>query len=94
MADVRPVPFESAVPEGDGTRVRVTWWSGVEPCYVLDHVDVAEDAAAVVITVYEGRDPAAGDVACIELAVQKSTLVTLVEPLGKRQLVDGAKQGG
>lgn len=91
MADVHPVPFESAAPEGDGTTVRVVWWSGVEPCYVLDHVDVVETAASVTITLYEGRDPAAQDVACIELAVQKSTHVQLEDPLGNRQLIDGAR---
>ncbi len=91
MADVHPVPFESATPVGDGTAVRVVWWSGIEPCYVLDHVDVVATAATVTITLYEGHDPAAQDVACIELAVQKSTLVKLEEPLGNRELIDGAR---
>lgn len=91
MADARPVPFESATPEGDGITVRVLWWSGVEPCYVLDHVDVVETAATVTITLFEGHDPAAQDVACIELAVQKSTRIELAHPLGSRELVDGAK---
>lgn len=92
MADVHPVPFESATPEGDGSQVRVVWWSGVEPCNVLDHVEVVETASTVTITLYEGHGPGAGDVACIEIAVQKATLVRLDKPLGNRELVDGAKR--
>ncbi|MFN2556034.1 MAG: hypothetical protein ABR592_04055 [Nitriliruptorales bacterium] len=91
MADLRPVPFESATPEGDGITVRVLWWSGVEPCYVLDHVAVVESAASVTITLFEGHDPAAQDLACIELAVQKSTRIELDHPLGSREVVDGAQ---
>ncbi|MDP8929628.1 MAG: hypothetical protein M3O70_13910 [Actinomycetota bacterium] len=92
MADVHPVPFDSATPEGDGMVVRVVWWSGMEPCYVLDHVEVAETGTTVTITLYQGHDPAARDVACIELAVQKSTLVELDQPLRNREIVDGAKR--
>lgn len=91
-SDVRPVPFESATPEGDGRVIRVVWWSGVEPCYVLDHVEVVEAATTVTITLYEGHDPAAGDVACIELAVKKSTRIELGEPLRGRAIVDGAER--
>lgn len=92
MTDVHPVPFETAAAEDDGRVVRVVWWSGVEPCYVLDHVDLVETAKTVTITLYEGHDPAARDVACIELAVQKQTLVELDEPLRDREIVDGAKR--
>lgn len=91
MVDVHPVPFESATPQGDD--VRVVWWSGVEPCHVLDHVDVDETVEKLTITLHEGRDPEAGDVACIEMAVQKATLVTPAAPVGEREIVDGARRG-
>jgi hypothetical protein len=89
MAGVRPHMFDHAVVEKDGT-VTVFFWSGVEPCYVLDHVDVAYGAKAVTITLYEGNDPNAGDVACIEIALLKKVVVPLDEPVGDREIVDGA----
>ncbi len=92
MADVHTVPFQSAAPEDDGTVIRVVWWSGVEPCYVLDHVEVVETGTTVTITLYQGHDPAARDVACIELAVQKTTFVELDQPVRDREIIDGAKR--
>lgn len=88
MADVRPIPWIRAQPKGE--QVTLVYWSGVEPCNVLDHVDVEETADSVTITLYEGHDPDAEDVMCIELAVQKQTTVTLEDPVGGRELVDGA----
>jgi hypothetical protein len=90
MADVRPHPFDHAVVAADGTSVTVYFWSGVEPCYVLDHVDVASGADAVTITLYEGHDASVGDVACIDIAVSKKIVVQLDEPVGHRTIEDGA----
>lgn len=90
MADVRPHAFDRAVVGDDGRSVTVSFWSGVEPCYVLDHVDVAYAADAIAITVFEGHDPSAGDVACIEIALLKEVVVELEEPVGDREIVDGA----
>jgi hypothetical protein len=90
MAGVRPHAFDQAVVGDDGTTVTVFFWSGVEPCYVLDHVDVAYGAKAVTITLYEGHDASAGDVACIEIALVKKVVVELDEPVGDREIVDGA----
>jgi hypothetical protein len=89
MAGVRPHAFDHAVGE-DGKTVTVFFWSGVEPCYVLDHVDVDYGGKAVTITLYEGHDPNAGDVACIEIALLKKVVVHLDEPVGDREIVDGA----
>jgi hypothetical protein len=64
----------------DGRRVtaELRWWSGVEPCYVLAGVDVVRDGSTFTLTILEGS--AAGpDVACIELAMLKSTIVDLGE---------------
>ena len=88
--DVRPVGWESAKPIGDRT-VRVKFWSGVEPCNVLDRVETEYGPKSVTITLYEGHTPTDEDVACIELALLKQTTVELEEPLDGRKIVDGAR---
>ncbi|MEU8173471.1 hypothetical protein AB0C14_11390 [Microbispora hainanensis] len=87
----RKVPWESATPTGDGTALDLVWWSGVEPCNVLDHVEVTETAREVTVTLYEGQDRRSPDAVCIEIAIMKSTQVHLKAPLGDRKVVDGAK---
>jgi hypothetical protein len=88
MAGVRARPFDRAMLNDDGT-VTILFTSGVEPCAVLDHVTV-DEGEDVTITLYEGHDPDAGDVACIEIAVLKSVTITLEHPLEGRSIVDGA----
>ena len=78
---LNPRPLPAAVLEAsvDGRRVLVkaTWWSGVEPCYVLDSVKVDRSGFDIAITLIEGTsDPNA---ACIEIAMQKATIVDLGE---------------
>ncbi|HEX6844284.1 MAG TPA: hypothetical protein VF235_04130 [Actinomycetota bacterium] len=90
MADTYARPFDTAAVGDDDRTVTIDFVSGVEPCYVLDRVDVAYGADAVTITLFEGHDPAAGDVACIEIGVFKRVVITLDEPLAGRALVDGA----
>jgi hypothetical protein len=90
MADVFARPWDSASVADDDRTVTVDFVSGVEPCSVLDHVDVLYGAGTVTITLYEGHDPTAGEVACIQIGVFKSTTVTLDEPLAGRTIVDGA----
>ncbi|MET8142043.1 hypothetical protein ABZU32_17180 [Sphaerisporangium sp. NPDC005288] len=87
----RKVRWEKVRPSRDGRRLTVIWWSGVEPCSVLDRVGVRETAKSVTITLYEGQARGAENTACIEIAVQKSTTVKLKKPLGHREIVDGAK---
>lgn len=93
MSGVTARPFESWQLEDDGVTLLIEFWSGVEPCYVLDHVDVASDEDTVTITLFEGHEPQDEDVACIEIAVLKAVRVTLDEPLGDRQVVDGSAVG-
>jgi hypothetical protein len=63
----------------DARRVvlRLIWWSGVEPCSVLDSVGVARTGNDIVLTIREGADQLG--VACIELAMLKATIVDLGE---------------
>lgn len=93
MVGVRPISFASGsayVSPDDSRVIVVDYWSGIEPCYVLDHIEVAEGDDSVTITLFEGSDPAAGDAICIEIGVFKRVLVTLDAPLGDRRIVDGA----
>jgi len=90
MADVRAHIFDHVVASDDGRSVTVFFWSGVEPCYVLDHVDVKEGSDAVTITLFEGHDTSGGDVACIDIALLKKVVLQLDGPVGDRSIVDGA----
>jgi hypothetical protein len=79
--DVHPVPIEELRAQVDGRHavLNAIWTSGVEPCYVLDSVFWKLDPGTKVIdiSVREGRGP--GDVMCIEIAVQKATVIDLGE---------------
>ena len=90
MDNVRPTAFDTATIGDDDTALTILFWSGVEPCSVLDHVDVSYGADAVTVTLFQGSDPSAGQVACIDIAVQKQVTIALVEPLAGRAIVDGA----
>ena len=90
MSDVYPRAFDKAVVGNGGRTLTIFFWSGVEPCYVLDHVDVDAGGDAITVTLFEGHDASAGDVACIEIALLKKVVVQLDEPVGDRRIVDGA----
>lgn len=72
-------------------KVRVHFVSGVAPCTVLDHVDVDYRADSIVVTLWEGNDPAAREMACIMIAQYKAVDVNLAEPVNGRKFVDGAE---
>ena len=92
MADLHPMQWQKAKVSKNGRSVTIHFYIGVEPCYVLDHIDVKYGARAVTITLYQGHDRDAGDnVACIELAMAAAVRLQLDEPLGDRRIVDGAK---
>ena len=74
-----PVAATSLEPNVSGRRVvvKLTWYSGVEPCNVLDSVKVESAGNEFVLTIIEGTsDPGA---LCIELAQLKATIVDLGE---------------
>lgn len=72
-----PVSVESIDARADGRHVtaKLTWTSGVEPCYVLDSVVVSKDGTTIDLTVVEGS--ADQTAVCIEIAQAKSTIVDL-----------------
>jgi len=74
-----PVGAASLEPAVTGRHVlvKVTWWSGVEPCNVLDSVLVARSGTDILIELVEGSGDA--NAICIEIAEQKATIVDLGE---------------
>jgi hypothetical protein len=89
MAGVHAIGWDTADVSADGLHLTIAFVSGVEPCSVLDHVDVAYGANAVTVTLFEGHEPDAGDVACPAIAMFKQTTVDLTEPVGGRDVKDG-----
>jgi hypothetical protein len=77
--DVAVTNIDAAL-DGRHLYARLAWYSGIEPCNVLDSVVMARDGATIHLTVREGTtDPNA---ICIEIAEFKATIVDLgeVEP--------------
>jgi hypothetical protein len=63
--------------DGRHLYARLAWYSGIEPCNVLDSVQLRRDGATIDLTVREGTtDPNA---ICIEIAQLKATIVDLGE---------------
>jgi hypothetical protein len=90
VIDPHPVGVDaiSATVEGGRLVARLEWISGVEPCYSLATVAVERDGSTFTLTPLEG--PTALDVACIEIAVYKATLVDLgILPAGVYTLQAG-----
>jgi hypothetical protein len=79
QANVHPVLPEKLQASVNGTKVavKVTWYSGVEPCSILDSVKVARSGTDIAISLFEGSgDPNA---ICIEIAMLKATIIDLGE---------------
>lgn len=66
-----------AAADAMGATAELRWWSGVAPCSALDSVQVDKDETArtIRLTVIEGSGK--GDVACIDIAELKATVVDL-----------------
>ena len=79
--NVHPVALERLDATSSGTTVSIDayWTSGVDPCYVLDQVQVnINDDQTVDVTVLEGTsDPNA---ICVMMAVAKHTIVSFEVP--------------
>ncbi len=87
---LRARPYDTATIGEDDRTITLGFVSGIEPCYVLGKVKVVETPDAVTITLFEGHLESDEDVACIDIGVFKQTIVTLDDPLGSREIVDGA----
>jgi ABC-type transport system substrate-binding protein len=68
--NVHPVSAESLSARVDGSTINVTatWWSGVEPCTILDSIVVDKGDGTYTVTLREGSSPQ--EIACIALAEQ------------------------
>jgi hypothetical protein len=73
---VAPTTLQASV-DGRHVLVKVSWYSGVDPCNVLDAVRVDRSGTTIAITLIEGTsDPNA---ICAEIAMLKATIVDLGE---------------
>ncbi len=86
----KPIPWESAMPIGDGSALLVSFYSGVAPCTVLARADVVETPEDVTVTLQVGSAPGSERQVCIEIAQYQAVEVDLAAPLGDREVVDGA----
>ena len=86
LVDVRPQPWDSAAMVGSRT-IQVSFYGGYRECFGLDRVEVRERPDRVVISVFIGRKPEAE--VCIDIAEFQAVRVTLDEPVGDREIVDG-----
>lgn len=84
LVDVRPVPIFSVRALGP-TTLELTVEGGVEPCFIIDRVDVVEASDRVELTVDAGSEP---DVICIQIIELHTTTVELDQPLDGRAVID------
>lgn len=77
--DVRAISAESlhAAVDGRSVSIAIDWWSGVEPCSILDSIVIEAGDGTFAVTLREGRGPE--DVACIAIAEQHRAFVDLGE---------------
>jgi hypothetical protein len=61
--------------EGRNVTLNARWWSGVEPCSVLDSVTIDRDGSTITINLFEGTSDL--DAVCIAIAVEKVTVIDL-----------------
>ncbi len=81
LHDVNVNRLQGQAFDGGRVVVRATFYSGIEPCYVLDSVRVIRDGDNFTITLREGTGQ--GDVPCIDIGVLKATDIDLgVLPAG------------
>jgi hypothetical protein len=82
---VNPEPVtEASVVSTEGNEVRFAVVMGVEPCDVIDRVEVSETETSVDVEIFRG----VGDIAatCIAMAVERIVVAPLAAPLGDRTL--------
>ena len=87
LTDVRPQPWESVEPL-DPRTLQVAFYSGVHECYGVDRVEVDYGSKTLTVSLFIGRVP--GNQVCVEIAEYQAVEVELDEPLGGREILDGA----
>ncbi len=87
--DPRPREWSEITFNQTQDSLTVYAFAGVEPCDVVDRVDVEYTDEAVTVTLFMG--PTDRDTACIEIAQWISVTVDMTETLGPRSVLDGAK---
>jgi hypothetical protein len=71
---VNPYELTSRIDGTGHVIVRARWWGGIEPCDVLDSVNVAREGTTFTLSLRAGA-PAGLNVACIEIARDTATIV-------------------
>jgi hypothetical protein len=71
--NVHPIAADGLSAHVDGSTivVKATWWSGVEPCTILDSIVVDQGDGTYTVTLREGNSPQ--EIACIAIAEQHVT---------------------
>jgi hypothetical protein len=77
LRNVHPVAIEQLEARVAGRHVvlNARWWSGVEPCSVLDSVAVKQDGRTITVSVREGSSDE--NAMCIDIAMLKATPIDL-----------------
>ena len=80
----------------DGRRLAINYSIGVPECYgTIDVPDVVETADSVTVTLTLVPPKRVNkEVVCIDIALTKSVEITLEQPLGDREVVDGSYDRG
>jgi hypothetical protein len=90
LLNPNPSAIDSVVAvEGEGDKLEVRFYNGIQACYGLDRVEVDETDERVTIGIFTGVRPP-GDQVCIDIAELQATIVTLDAPLGDREVVDAS----
>lgn len=89
MENVHAIPFVPEDVKASGKKIRVPFWGGVAPCFVLDHYKVKETNDSVTVTLFAGNVPSLKNVACIEIAALYAVDIPLKTPLGNRIVING-----
>jgi hypothetical protein len=91
--DVHPIAAErlAAIVTGRKVVLEITYASGVEPCYVLDSVDVQRGDRTFAITLRQGHGP--GNEVCIQLAEIVRTFADLGELSPGMYMISDTQRG-
>lgn len=78
------------VDKRDARKVEVTYEMPTPCSPALDRAAVVEDPASVVVTVHARKVNTKDQPMCAQVITEKTTTVTLDEPLNDRKLIDGS----